>query len=68
MIKVTCEVAVAERDGKDLPTGTQQALTVASHWNKSDMVVLTIPGHGTVTVFGPDLARAVGNAMNHGRI
>lgn len=60
-IKVRCEVPVYEVNGEETKTLSQPQLIVESHWNRSQMVVLTI-GNEKVTVLGDDLVAAIQNA------
>lgn len=63
MINVACELPVYEQDGKEKPVGKQLKMTIESHWNRKDMVVLRF-GDAIVTVLGYDLIRAATNATS----
>lgn len=67
-IKVACEVPVYEVEGDDDSDVTDKVVvTVKSHWNMSDRVVLVISNEGKeVTVIGKHLVEAIENAMRTG--
>lgn len=67
-ITVTNEVDIVEIDGKDIPpVGKRQKLIVKSHWNRNELVILTVDGNTTFTVNGKDLCEATKNAQNIAR-
>ena len=65
MIKVDNEVNIYEDHGQEVPLGNKR-LHVESHWNRNEMVVLTI-GEERVTVSAKDLEAAIANARNSAR-
>ena len=67
MISVESKIRICEVDGSDCEFDTH--LTITSHWNREDMVVIETPGTGKkrYTVVAADLHRAVTNATNTGR-
>lgn len=66
-MKVQSEVRVYERDGAEVPVGSHAVITISSHWNRSDLVVLQVDGSAaTITVTARELEAAIRNAMNTG--
>ena len=43
----------------------QEQIKVQSHWNRENLIVLTV-GENQVTIVGEDLKRAIDNCMNVG--
>jgi len=65
-MKVQSDIRVYEVDDKELPAGSEEKfITVESHWNWKNMIVINTHGLGTVTVPVDDLKKAVHNARNH---
>jgi len=64
MIKVQNMLLIYEADGQETKV-PMPVLTVASHWNKSSLVVLEIDGDKW-TVDAADLHAAIVNATNRG--
>ncbi len=65
-MKVTSKIPIYEFNGKEvsgLPSDDTM-LTVNSHWNWTDRVVLKL-GNQEITVLSSDLIKAVRNAENH---
>ena len=61
MIEVESKITIYEVDGED--TGVDQpVLSVLSHWNNGDMVVLKSPNGTKFTVVSKDLVAAIRNA------
>lgn len=56
-------VTVREVDGTTVSTGDRPALTIESHWNDPQMVVIRFSG-ANVAVVGEDLIKAIRNSMN----
>jgi len=65
-MKVECEIAVYEEDGKN-PGNDPHEFFVRSHWNERNKVVISYKGN-SVTVLGDELKAAVDNAMNKGTL
>lgn len=67
MIKVENKQQVYEIDGKDV-TGPRDEyqLTVASHWNRPEFVVIKF-GDNSYTVVANDIIAAIQNAKNTNR-
>jgi len=63
VIKVTSDVPIYEVDGEETQTGPGPNLTVESHWNHRDRVVLVVDNH-RYTVLAHDVEAAVKNAQN----
>jgi hypothetical protein len=56
-------VRVYEWDGEEKPKGqTIDKLTVKSHWNRGDLIVIRISGCPEVTVVARDLITAIKSA------
>lgn len=62
-VKIQQQIKVYEKDGKEIAGGDVPTISVHSHWNHNDMVILVVEGK-TVTVCGTDLIKAVNNARN----
>ncbi len=63
-IDVLCKVTIYEVDGEESSGSTFPQLLVESHWNRDEMVILTL-GKKKVTVLGTDLAAAIRNATGN---
>lgn len=63
MIKVTSEVRIYERDGKDYESGAP-ALAIVSHWSDRSRVTIVLPDGTKLTVIARDLEAAIKNATN----
>lgn len=61
-MKVSCEVNIYEENGKDACLEDQK-LSVRSHWNCSDRVVLEYKGIN-ITVLAEELKKAIANSSN----
>jgi hypothetical protein len=66
MIKVSQQIRVYEENDKEIPLGQQRHISVESHWNWNERVILEI-GKERITVIGRDLKVAIDNAMNTNR-
>lgn len=60
-VKTDCQVGVYEIAGKDV-SPDRPFITVRSHWNDRDRVILVGPDGTSVTVVASDLAAAIGKA------
>lgn len=64
-VDTTSKVKVYERNGNDVAIGENLDLIVESHWNCSQLVVLTVPWmKGSITVAASDLEKALRNCTN----
>lgn len=63
MMNVKTEINVYEENGQDVPVGETKKISVESHWNRKNFVVIKI-GKKTVTVVGSHLSEAISNAQN----
>lgn len=60
---VTTTVEVYEVDDKKVEIGSTKEISVISHWNYGDRVILQVEGK-SVTVIAKDLKLAIENATN----
>lgn len=65
MIKVSSAVRIYETNG-DEATDSDKHLHVESHWNRTEMVILSIDNL-RITVSAKDLEAAIANAKNSAR-
>jgi hypothetical protein len=64
-MKVESKVTIYEVAGSEPALGAdRQEVTVKSHWNRDEFVVLEVPGALAITVAAADLKRAIDNAGN----
>jgi hypothetical protein len=63
VIEVINKVQIYEKGGEDVPPGKDAYLTIKSHWNLSERVILRF-GKTELTVLAKDLIAAVKNAQN----
>ena len=63
MIEVVSKIKIYEVDGKDADTKKPESLTIQSHWNYHDFVVIKY-GDKSITVDKKDLIKAIDNAGN----
>ena len=63
-IKVNSAVPIQERSGELVETPIKDCLRVASHWNRSEWVILHLADAMTITVAASDLVAAIKNAQN----
>ena len=63
MIDVNSKVRVYEVNGKEVEIGKTKSISVSSHWNYSNWVVLKV-GNRRLTVVARDLIEAIKNATN----
>jgi len=66
MIKVKQEIEIYEENDEEVPIGIDKSLSVESHWNWNERVILRL-GKRRITVIGRDLITAIQNAMNTNR-
>ena len=66
-IDITATVRIYERNGVEAQLGSDEKLTVRSHWNRADLVRLELDGK-TVTVAVRDLQTAIGAAASGSRL
>jgi len=66
MIKVKQTVEIYEENGEEIPLGISKHMTVESHWNRDEWVILVI-GRRRITVLVADLQAALVNATNTNR-
>jgi len=66
MIKVKQTVEIYEENGGEIPLGISKHMTVESHWNRDERVILVI-GRRRITVIAADLQAALDNATNTNR-
>ena len=65
-MKVQSDIRVYDVNGMELLEGSEEKfITVESHWNWTDRVVINTHGLGIVTVSVDDLKKAMHNARNH---
>lgn len=62
-MKVVNELHVYEVDGNDVPVSEKMTVTVESHWNQDELVVIGVCGR-TVALLGRELITAARNAQN----
>jgi len=67
VIKVVNTMEVYEIDGKKPECFPRPQVTVESHWNDPNMVVLIFPDGARFTVVARDIAAAISNATNSRR-
>lgn len=72
MIKTRIEVPIHEVDGREVGVSTASIkLKIESHWNRSDLVVITVPEKmivdHNITVRAKDIKAAIENATNTAR-
>lgn len=66
MINVESKLPMYEVDGEKMKLLEMPKMTVKSHWNDNDMVVIEV-GERSYTVVKKDLAAAIENATNINR-
>jgi hypothetical protein len=64
MIDVSSKVRVYEINGADVTGHPHPTVTVHSHWNSNDRVVLELPDGMKATFMANDLEAAIKNARN----
>ena len=62
-MKTTSEIEIYETNGEESPIANYPLMTVESHWNRNEMIVLKI-GKKSVTVLADELKKAIDNATN----
>lgn len=63
MIEVVSKIQIYEIDGEETNIRKQESLTIQSHWNYHDLIVIRY-GDKSLTVNKEDLMKAVVNAGN----
>lgn len=58
------EIKIYETNGKDTPIGSNPILSVTSHWNHHNSVVIDVGDGKTYTVLAKELQAAIQNAIN----
>lgn len=66
-IKVAQEVKVYEVNEEEVGVGKEEHITVDSHWNRREFVVIGF-GDKKLTVVGNNLQTAIENAQNTGGV
>ncbi len=67
MIEVTSVIKVYELNGKETAPGATANLTVMSHWNRREFVVLVLPDGSKLSITAKDMKAALENATNSAR-
>lgn len=62
-MEVLSKIQIYEIDGKDVDLKKQESLSIQSHWNYHDFIVISY-GPKSITVNKEDLIKAVVNAGN----
>lgn len=62
-MKVVSKIQIYEIDGQDVDLKKQEILSIESHWNYHDFVVLHF-GDKEITVNAEELIKAINNAGN----
>lgn len=63
-IKVHSSIPIYERSGDVTEAPHKDCLTVQSHWNRNEFVILHLAEEMTITVNASDLCAAIQNAQN----
>ena len=58
-VNTKCEIDVYEVNDKERPIGGDWKLTVKSHWNRKEFVLLNFRNDITITVSASDLISAI---------
>jgi hypothetical protein len=66
MINVENTVKIYEIGGKENKDAPEE-IKIHSHWNRSEMVNIELPGFAKITVAAKDLKAAIDNAQNVAR-
>ena len=64
-MKTITELKIYEIDGEEQIALQMPTITIESHWNRRNLVILNVPGIGKkMTVVAEELKMAIDNAIN----